>query len=398
MELKFPFKNLTVNHLWEFRENKFLNDFFIKYKHQQDNFYKEQIEKQVDFFLDFLPDFENEILQIIQTSNQKTIDTYFNELIENCSWVCNIDSDGIKHDLNEINEERYNKFIKDVNEKSEEYFKKEERTKYKHLEKYESYQFSLIGFGLYGNPREGKKVKKTNYNYYCIEQTPNLFDLSFFDDYINFLSNLTSKFQGVCQRYIEKFENGEIIASEEDFYDKVIVYVEGQHDIDLIFRAAELLKETEILNKIELRQRGGFRNLDKIWKFYNENSVEITGQIKILLYDCDTNKSDEDFGYIYKRTIPTVEGHIISKGIENLFNNITTQKAIKAKKEFIDFNIKKGTKRGIEYHEEINEVNKDEKANFCTWMSNNGTKEDFNNFKIIFDLIREIITNANTRS
>src|SRR5690606_16473790 len=106
-------------------------------------------------------------------------------------------------------------------------------------------------------------------------------------------------------------------------------------------------------------------------------------------------KDDEDFGYIFKRTIPTFSEHIISKGIENLFNNVTTQKVLNHKKELIDFCTIKRTVRGIEAHEEINEVNKDEKANFCKWICQNGTIKDFANFIVIFDTFEKIINNAN---
>nr|WP_321486090.1 hypothetical protein [uncultured Draconibacterium sp.] len=394
MKLLFPFKNIAVNTLWEFRESEFLNDFFVKFKQQHDDFYEDILKKQIRNYLDSLPDFENEILQIINTSNQQTINSYFHELKETVEWVCKVDSEEIEAHLKEENEKIYLKFVEKVNKKSEEYFEKEERKKYGHLEEYEAYDFHLMPIGARLR-RPLPKIKKTNYNFYCIDEIPNLIDFQFIEKYVNLLEKLTEEFKKISDKYIAKFDAGEIVVNERKFFDKTIVYVEGQHDIDLIQRAAELLNKNDLLNQIELRQRGGYRNLDKIWKFYKEHSVEIIAQIKILLYDCDTNKQNEDFGYVYKRIIPTFEGHIISKGIENLFNNITTQKAIKHKNAFIDFCTKKGTKRGVEYYEETNEVNSDEKANFCKWICENGTEEDFSNFKVIFDMIEEIITNAN---
>lgn len=94
---------------------------------------------------------------------------------------------------------------------------------------------------------------------------------------------------------------------------------------------------------------------------------------------------------MYKRVIPTLVGHQISKGIENLFGTITVQKAIAYKKEFVDFTFTKKVVRGIEIYSEVVEINKDEKANFCSWICQNGTKDDFQNFKILFNILSEII-------
>ena len=391
MNLTFPFRNITTNSLWGFRENTFLDHYFVEYKQSENENYKDIVKMNIQSYLDFLPNFENEILQIINTSNQPTIKHYFTSLKEDCEWLLNIDREEVRKEIEERNKEKYESFLEKVEKKSKEYFSKEERTKYAHLEEYETYAFSFMSLGL----DTSKKVKRTNYNFYCIEEKAELIDLNFLDEYIELLTKLTLEFEKIANKYTEKFDNGEIVAKEENFYEKSVVYVEGQHDIDLITKAAELLDKMEVLGQIELRQRGEYRNLDKIWKFYKEHSVEISGQIKILLYDCDTKKLDEDFGYVFKRTMPTFSGHIISKGIENLFNNVTTQKALKHKKEFIDFCTIRKTTRGIESYEEINEVNKDEKANFCKWICETGTKDDFANFIVIFEMIEKIITNAN---
>jgi len=59
------------------------------------------------------------------------------------------------------------------------------------------------------------------------------------------------------------------------------------------------------------------------------------------------------------------------------------------KKAFVDFKKTVGIKRGVEYVEEMNEINKDEKKNFCQWACANGTTSDFQFFKVIFDIIEE---------
>ena len=189
---------------------------------------------------------------------------------------------------------------------------------------------------------------------------------------------------------MQPWKNGNLRSKVgQQFILKPILFVEGEHDITLITKAAELLNKTEVLGRVELRQRGGFRNLDKLWNALNVESWETTPQTKIFLYDCDTNKVNEDFGNHHKRIIPTNPNSIVMKGIENLFPNDFICKAIEAKKAFVDFKKTIGIKRGIEYTEEMNEINKDEKKHFCNWACENGTIDDFKAFDVIFELIEE---------
>ncbi|MCT7501639.1 AAA family ATPase [Aliarcobacter cryaerophilus] len=190
-----------------------------------------------------------------------------------------------------------------------------------------------------------------------------------------------------------KFEeeiNKQILESQ-----KPIVFVEGDYDIRYIKKACELLGKKEILDKVEIHDVVGFGNLDNIWKnFDNKTKLsEIVPQKIILVYDCDIKKQDKEIGKIFKRTIPTIEGSIIEKGIENLFSKIVLEKAIKDKQEYIDITseiIK--TERGVVTKiPEKWEINKDEKGNLCDWICANGTKEDFKNFEEIFKIIEDCL-------
>ncbi|QES90343.1 hypothetical protein [Rhizosphaericola mali] len=82
-----------------------------------------------------------------------------------------------------------------------------------------------------------------------------------------------------------------------------------------------------------------------------------------------------------------IERHIIQRGIENLFPESTINRAVEFKKEFVDFKTIKGTERGIPYEKTESIINKHEKRNFCNWLLENGTTEDFEHFQIIFDII-----------
>ncbi len=190
----------------------------------------------------------------------------------------------------------------------------------------------------------------------------------------------------------EKFESEikEVIKSNT----KPSLFVEGDYDIKYIKKAAELLGKTETVDKIEIRDVVGYGNLDKIWQNFNNKTKlsDIIPQKLILLYDCDTGKSNSEAAKVFKRVIPTNLDSVIEKGIENLFTKTLLEKAILNKKAYIDItsSVTK-TERGEEVIiPEKWEINKDEKGNLCDWICENGTKEDFANFENIFKIITDI--------
>jgi hypothetical protein len=341
MELIFPFKNLTINTFIEFLSKRKLVD-YIEYNDEKPKsgllFPEHAFKWNITNFSNLLPDFENEIIQIINTTDQKTIDAYFDELQGNINHLKEIfTKDNIKNKIIEWNQE------------------------------------------------EEKNAKKQNLQ-------PEIIDLSIIDEFHLFISTAQNDFLDIANKYLELYIKGEIKSkSEKLVFNKPAVFVEGEHDIAYINKAAELLGMQDLLTKIELRQRGGFRNLDKLWELYKDNNWETLPQRKLLLYDCDTKKVDEDLGFIYKRIIPSLEDGYITKGVENLFPKEIVVKAISVKKAFIDLKNTTGIERGVDYSESVVEVNKYEKKNFCIWICENGSKNDFKNFDRIFNIILDLL-------
>ena len=107
----------------------------------------------------------------------------------------------------------------------------------------------------------------------------------------------------------------------------------------------------------------------------------------ILLYDCDEAKRGTKDNVI-QRTIPMKDNNPLKKGIENLFDKPVLERALDSSEAFID--VRKNSKRvrgvWIEKPEEWT-VNNDEKTNLCDWICENGTVDDFQHFKCIFDLL-----------
>lgn len=390
MKLIFAFKNISANTFLKFVDEKenirdFILTMFDKYPYP-DNYFL----KRVDYYKDTLPNFENEILQVINTTDQATIDFYFYELVDICNYIKQrIDEKDIESYVKKWNEESLKDFEKQTEQETDEYLKNGNR-KLKHLEEYETHEkLDLMRLISGAKP---KTIRKTNYNFYCIEKQPDLINVKYIHDYHVYVSALSNYFFDIAFRYIIPYRQGEIKSNHKNLINiKPVVFVEGEHDITYIKRAAEILSHQKLLEKVEIRQRGGFKNLDKLWDIFKADNWETIPQKKLLLYDCDVNRGNDEIGSMYKRTINYIPKNIISKGIENLFPTSMLKKAIKEKPAFVDVIRVKRVIRGKTYLEIIYTVNENEKKNLCNWICDNATAKDFRHFNQIFSLISEIV-------
>lgn len=173
---------------------------------------------------------------------------------------------------------------------------------------------------------------------------------------------------------------------------KSVVFVEGKTDIEYLQKAADLLGRESVLERIEVKDAGGSENLTKIWKF--RFTTTITPSKVVLLYDCDNQDfADCDKEKMYRRRIPKQEEHPLKKGIENLFEKATLERACQAKPAYID--IRKAhskTERGqeIDVPEEWT-INKNEKTSLCDWLCAHGTADDFKHFGKVFDILEQTL-------
>ena len=173
---------------------------------------------------------------------------------------------------------------------------------------------------------------------------------------------------------------------------KPILYVEGVTDEKYIESAAKALGRSEIIENIEIKNVGGFRNLDRIWKSIDNNLIDnILNRKLMLLYDCDTNKNLKKSNLCTQYVLQRVESNPIESGIENLFSVTTIQKARAARPSFFDVTPAFTREiRGEKVHVPENiSVNENEKANLCEWICLNADGDDFNEFSRIFDAIEE---------
>ncbi|WP_437557732.1 AAA family ATPase [Acidithiobacillus sulfuriphilus] len=202
-----------------------------------------------------------------------------------------------------------------------------------------------------------------------------------------------SEFNAAYVAFKETTRHREEIRMELEQHSKPIVFVEGDYDIRYLSKAADLLSKTDVLTRVQLKDGGGFGNLDKVWRAYDNHISEIVQSKIICLYDCDINKSNKDNGLIYRRVMPFVAENPINIGIENLFP-VDTIQTIEAKcPQFIDTRAQSTQRvRGETVVIPATKyVNKDEKGNMCNWLCENGTAVDFANFESAFNIIEEII-------
>lgn len=202
-----------------------------------------------------------------------------------------------------------------------------------------------------------------------------------------------SEFIAAYEAFKETTKHREEIIAEIHLHAKPIVFVEGDYDIRLLVKAADVLGKSNVLDRVQLKDGSGFGNLEKIWKSYNNSISEVVPNKIILLYDCDTDKQDSQKNLVFKRVLPTINENPITIGIENLFSPNTIAKIENENPQYID--VKEASLkriRGVETNIPASKsVNKDEKGNMCNWLCEHGTAEDFLGFVVAFDIIESII-------
>lgn len=168
---------------------------------------------------------------------------------------------------------------------------------------------------------------------------------------------------------------------------KPSLFVEGPTDIQYLNKASEFYPEwKEILNSMNIEEKNG----NELHKYRKNKSYikEFLHQPLVLLFDCDTKLENIDEPPVYIRCIPFLKENSIKKGIENLLSDNLILKAEKAEgKKFTQKSIPNADEKDKEEWTVVD----NEKKNLANWICSNAGKEDFSNFKLIFDMIQAII-------
>ena len=226
--------------------------------------------------------------------------------------------------------------------------------------------FGEDGFALYRLP-QGRHISPEEFS-------------EFGDAYQSFAA--TRRFSDEIQQAIENAQ-------------KPIVFVDGTTDMKYLQKASELLGKKPMTDNIQIKDGDGHGNLDKAWSKFDSKIAEMIPQKVILLHDCDQPKCKTN-GNLFVRSIPKQENHPLEKGIENLFEKTTLEKARASNPAFIDIESEhEKTVRGkSEIDPEEWSISKHEKTNLCDWLCRNGTVDDFKYFQTVFDLLEGILNNG----
>ena len=172
---------------------------------------------------------------------------------------------------------------------------------------------------------------------------------------------------------------------------KTLLFVEGEIDIQYLNKSIKFYPEwKQALDNVEIKEKNGKGNLSKYWK----GRLQIKEFLKypvILLFDCDTNQIDDQDSLIYKRCIPIQNMNSIKDGIENLFYDDLIIKAEKSRNKKC---VKKSIPDADKEDKQEWRVIDDEKKNLADWICANAEKNDFTDFKVIFDIINQINQNV----
>ena len=176
---------------------------------------------------------------------------------------------------------------------------------------------------------------------------------------------------------------------------KPLVLTEGPLDVRYIQHALELLEEDELINSLDIEfvgiedDNGETRFSGDTWLNHFRNIFEANTSLYrrpiLLLYDCDTQKESEQVGEDERLWIRSIkkntENTKVKKGSENLFPIEFFEEEFKFRKEYYS----KKPKDDGGYVENL------DKPKFCEWICKNGSKDDFEKFKEVVEILREFV-------
>ena len=165
---------------------------------------------------------------------------------------------------------------------------------------------------------------------------------------------------------------------------KPLVLTEGPLDVRYIRRALDVLGKDKLLNSLDIEfvgivdENGKTRFGGDTWLNHFRNIYEANTSLYhrpiLLLYDCDTQKPNEQVGKLWVRSIPyNAENTKVEIGIENLFLADLFQDCF-----YPEVPTKDG---GSAKH--LN------KPKFCDWICEQQTADHFAKFNCVVEILRE---------
>jgi hypothetical protein len=228
-----------------------------------------------------------------------------------------------------------------------------------------------------------------NPTYKYLRETLDHWSVQVWEDYCSYLMSVYG--QRMFYDYCKKINSvkDEVQATVEKGT-KPLVLTEGETDPIYIKTALELLGEKEILAQVDIEWVGisigkgksintGDGGLKNTRDVLLSNPKFLTRKV-LLIYDCDTDKSNEDHELLKIRKIPQQKNRKVTKGLENLFpDHLFTEEFYLPKTKYGDYG-------------EQNQIQEFQKMKFCKYICEQRKQaDDFVDFKIIIDFIKDCL-------
>ncbi|MDB9439046.1 hypothetical protein PN450_20105 [Dolichospermum lemmermannii CS-548] len=228
-----------------------------------------------------------------------------------------------------------------------------------------------------------------NPNYQYLRETLDHWSIQVWEDYCSYLMSHHGRemFYDYCKKI--NAVKDEVQATVEKGT-KLLVLTEGETDPIYIKTALALLGEKEILAQVDIEWVGisidkgksintGDGGLKNTRDVLLSNPKFLTRKV-LLIYDCDTDKSNENHELLKIRKIPQQKNRKVKKGIENLFpDHLFTEEFYLPKTKYGDYG-------------EKNQIQEFQKMKFCKWICEQRKQaDDFVDFKIIIEFIKDCL-------
>ncbi|EGK8076736.1 AAA family ATPase [Campylobacter lari] len=220
------------------------------------------------------------------------------------------------------------------------------------------------------------------------------FDLLEMPNGIRISAEIFSEFQKAYDTFRQTKTFEEDINNKIKSMQKPTIFVEGKTDVKYIKKAIEIFNRNNLSEKIEIEQIGfedknGAKNsndkaLFNAEKFLEANQKFLNNKV-LILHDPENKVQERWIGEKLRiNKMPFFEENFLNKGIENLFKSDLFEKFLEKYNQNNTISVIKDNNKII--NRKIND-----KQEMCNWICENGTEEDFENFKVILEIIDEFL-------
>lgn len=199
----FPRFNMAVRNTLEYYEKEMIEDYMKKLAGEPNLTY---LDRYIEDVYNYHKYMEDEIQQTIHTTNHNTQVELF-ELLK--SWETDwrirvVNAQLIERQIDEMNEEKYDRFLKRVEDAEDKFFAADPY-RMKHKETYQTEEKNPLFFGT------TYTVTRTNYHYYCIEEKSYQIDTKYLPNYLGIVTPIVENFRNIITKYTQRYDRGLIL-------------------------------------------------------------------------------------------------------------------------------------------------------------------------------------------